>query len=273
MPEGSAYPTPNYTGLQMYTGTNFSDTITVPDSGAINRVSVSLNIIAPDEGAGEDPMLLKVSLRKVTGSITSVLSDGFNELMHNINYDEDRQTNPVLDVLRNNYVGLNSADDWELSVETYSSATYYVDEWTLYIVFLPASPPVNPAAPAAPAISGAAFRNTTVNIRRNLRHTFKFNQSFEKVVKYVPFNARVENFIVSEPNSNVGFTLHKVSSGVDTVIYTQAAGATLNTYTRKLIKIAEENKAVNAGDYIYLVLDSISGDPTDFIGQVTLVER
>ena len=258
-----------------------TSTLSVTDNVTISSITCTLSITAPNEGLGIDPTLLDVWLQADYGSgniiqvkLHSGGSSTGSSSLTSITYETGRAAIDSLNVFGN----YNATATWSLVVFNYSnSATGTINSWNIDITYNAPSPSNIPHPPTAPAARGleVVTYGEGVNLRRNVPIKFSFEEG-SKSMFLVPITGTVEDFIITQFNTNLAFSLHRISSGslTDTTLYSQIlSGSATSQYITNQFPI--EEKSVDKGDLLLLSIDSdtTSGNgvnPKLFTGQCIL---
>ncbi len=259
--------------------------INVPDSGLATNVLCRIQISAPDEGSGKDPSLLDIILLHPNFTTQVTLQSGTPQDIGDVTFDTGRA--PATGSM-NDFDGLNIYGDWSLIIKNFSGiATGTINDWSLTLTYPdPASAagsPLSPTAPAARTIPGNTRYGTGIPLKQNMKLTFNFPKivsaiSFLDKVQLVPYDSTVGEIKVivkSTGTSNILLSMHKVSSGVDTVMINQniVVSPGLNYTFMKYANLPSSERDINKDDILYFSIDSAGDGVESLTAQCTLNAR
>ncbi len=251
--------------------------INVPSSAIITNVTCTVDIVAPDEGAGPDPSLLNVYLLKTDGPTVYLhLAQALS--LVNITYDTDR--NPSSGSM-NEFDTYDMTGDWTLVIENLASATTDLTTWSLNITYsIPDNVPRYPAEPEAPTLESAQY-GPGVHIRKNAKLFFNVNKPIINEIidnaRSCPFNANMESLIITANNTGASTTtkisLHRVANGVDSILLSQSIilPTGLTYYSARFP--SSYSKGINKGDMVYLRVDDTNSTVSNVSLSLALNQR
>jgi hypothetical protein len=261
-------------------------------------VTFGLDIVSPDEGAGEDPTLLNVSVAgDVFEGYTNVTLHDFGNTnsLQDTNIDllvPSDPTGPGDDI--NNFNGKSTdgfggisttAGRWEIRVANFSETDDgLLKSW--YILFtIPTDSGLgqNPQSPAAIVIPSnikygqGLFRGKTAKLTFNVPGTAGLG--FTRILdtaRRVPFNSKVSNIKISATNTgstaNTVVSLKKFSGGNETTLINKNLVITPGFFYYQTGYV-QQDILVDAGDVLFLTLDEVGTNVQNLSVQFFLSER
>lgn len=202
--------------------TTVAKALSVGDSGAIQGLSITIDVDAPNEGGGKDTSLIKAYIihTYVNGTSTdAVLHDGEYKNLNYAQYPQNTNPNESLDIFTNR----SSLTAWTLYIFNISaSANATLNYFSVAITYSDTIPAGNTGVNIEPS----SRYGTDVNLHQTLRLLFDMesdsNNSNANNYRHIPYNCTLNTLVVNTQagtatgSPNLG--VYRISNGVKTLI-------------------------------------------------------